>query len=173
MKRQTLRKLLILRRRVLPSIPQSLTVLFFWLLMAEDLSPGNVLMALLLALVMPLIASRLEREFARMARLDVLLRLTGMVLWDILIANFTVARQVLGAERKLQPHFIWLPLELTNIHGISALAAVITLTPGTVAASLSEDRKHMLVHVLNTDDPEGTIAAIKQRYEIPLRKVFP
>ena len=173
MKRQTLRKLLILRRRVLPSIPQSLTVLTFWLLMAEDFSPANVLMALLLALVMPLIASRLEREFARMARLDVLLRLTGMLLWDILVANITVARQVLGPERKLEPHFVWIPLELTNIHGISALAAVITLTPGTVAAALTEDRKHMLVHVLSTNDPEATIAGIKQRYEVPLRKVFP
>jgi len=173
MKRQTLRKLLILRRRVLPSLPQSFTVLVFWLLMAEDFALANVLMALLLALVMPLIAARLEREFARMARPDVLLKLAGMLLWDLVKANTTVARQVLGPERKLNPHFIWIPLELTNIHGISALAAVITLTPGTVAAALTEDRRHMLVHVLSTDDPQGMIKAIKQRYEIPLRKVFP
>ena len=31
----------------------------------------------------------------------------------------------------------------------------------------------MLVHVLSTDDPQGMIEEIKQRYEIPLRKVFP
>ena len=173
MKRQTLRKLMVLRRRVLPSLPQSFTVFLFWLLMAEDFDPGNVIMALLLAVVMPLIATRLEREFARMARLDVFLMLGGLLLWDLVKANFTVARQVLGAERKLTPHFIWIPLELTNIHGISALAAVITLTPGTVAAALTEDRKHMLVHVLSTDDPQGMIEVIKQRYEIPLRKVFP
>ncbi|NLB57577.1 MAG: Na+/H+ antiporter subunit E [Gammaproteobacteria bacterium] len=173
MKRQTLRKLMVLRRRVLPSLPQSFTVFLFWLLMAEDFDPGNVIMALLLAVVMPLIATRLEREFARMARLDVFLMLGGLLLWDLVKANFTVARQVLGAERKLTPHFIWIPLELTNIHGISALAAVITLTPGTVAAALTEDRKHMLVHVLSTDDPQGMIEEIKQRYEIPLRQVFP
>ena len=130
MKRQTLRKLMVLRRRVLPSLPQSFTVFLFWLLMAEDFDPGNVIMALLLAVVMPLIATRLEREFARMARLDVFLMLGGLLLWDLVKANFTVARQVLGAERKLTPHFIWIPLELTNIHGISALAAVITLTRG-------------------------------------------
>ena len=173
MKRQTLRKLMVLRRRVLPSLPQSFTVFLFWLLMAEDFDPGNVIMALLLAVVMPLIATRLEREFARMARLDVFLMLGGLLLWDLVKANFTVARQVLGAERKLTAHFIWIPLALTNIHGISALAAVITLTPGTVAAALTEDRKHMLVHVLSTDDPQGMIEEIKQRYEIPLRKVFP
>ena len=173
MKKQTLRTLLLLRRRWLPSIPQSLTVLAFWLLMAETADPANLLMGLLLALVMPMIAARLEREFARMARLDVFLMLGGLLLWDLVKANFTVARQVLGAERKLTPHFIWIPLELTNIHGISALAAVITLTPGTVAAALTEDRKHMLVHVLSTDDPQGMIEEIKKRYEIPLRKVFP
>ena len=173
MKKQTLRKLLLLRRRWLPSIPQSLTVLAFWLLMAETADPANLLMGLLLALVMPMIAARLEREFARMARLDVFLMLGGLLLWDLVKANFTVARQVLGSERKLTPHFIWIPLELTNIHGISALAAVITLTPGTVAAALTEDRKHMLVHVLSTDDPQGMIEEIKKRYEIPLRKVFP
>ncbi|MFZ7096794.1 Na+/H+ antiporter subunit E [Luteimonas dalianensis] len=168
-----MRKLLVLRRRWLPSIPQSLTVLVFWLLMAETFDPANLLMGLLLALVMPMISARLEREFARMARLDVFLMLGGLLLWDLVKANFTVARQVLGPERKLTPHFIWIPLELTNIHGISALAAVITLTPGTVAAALTDDRKHLLVHVLSTDDPQGMVEEIKQRYEVPLRKVFP
>jgi len=165
---------MVLRRRWLPSLPQSLTVLAFWLLMtAEAFGPGHLLMGLLLAFVMPLISARLEREFARMARLDVLLMLGGLLIWDLVRANFTVARQVLGPERKLKPHFIWIPLDLTNIHGISALAAVITLTPGTVAAALSEDRKHMLVHVLSTDDPQGMVQGIKKRYEVPLRKVFP
>src|SRR5690606_38189413 len=173
MKRQNLRRLLIWRRRVLPSLPQSRPFFVFWLLVAEDFGAANVLMALLLAVVMPLIATRLEREFARMARLDVFLQLAGLLLWDLVKANFTVARQVLGPERKLTPHYIWIPLELTNIHGISALAAVITLTPGTVAAALTEDRRHMLVHVLSTDDPQGMIEEIKQRYEVRLRKVFP
>ncbi|MEN1944080.1 Na+/H+ antiporter subunit E [Luteimonas sp. MJ293] len=168
-----MRKLLTLRRRVLPSLPQSFTVFVFWLLMSEDVSFSHILMALILAVVMPLIASRLEREFARMARLDVVLQLGAMLMWDLLVANFTVARQVLGRQEKLTPHFIWIPLELTNIHGISALASVITLTPGTVAAALTEDRKHMLVHVLSTDDPQGMIDGIKQRYEVRLRKVFP
>ena len=128
MRRQTLRKLLLLRRRWLPSIPQSLTVLAFWLLMAETADPANLLMGLLLAVVMPMIAARLEREFARMARLDVFLMLAGLLLWDLVKANFTVARQVLGPERKLTPHFIWIPLELTNNAALHAGIAVGTST---------------------------------------------
>ena len=162
-----------MKRHLLPSIPQSLTVFAFWLLMAEDYGPGNILMGLLLGWTMPLLAARLEREFAQLGRLRGLWRLMGRLLWDIVIANITVARQVLGRESKLQSRFVWIPLDLTNIHGISALASVITLTPGTVSAELSEDRRHLLVHCLNNDDPDALIAEIKSRYEAPLREVFP
>lgn len=173
MKPLTLKRLRMMRRQVLPSIPQSLTVFIFWLLMAEDYSPANLLMALLLAVLMPLIAARLEREFAQLGRMSKLLKLGALLLWDMLLANITVARQVLGAESKLHSDFIWVPLDLTNIHGISVLASVMTLTPGTVSAELSEDRKFLLVHCLNVDDPDALIADIKQRYEAPLREVFP
>lgn len=162
-----------MKNRLLPSIPQSLTVFLFWLLMAEDAGPANVVMALVLAFLMPLLAARLEREFARLGQLSILLPFGALVLYDIVVANVTVALQVLGPERKLQPGFVWMPLSMTNIHGISALASVITLTPGTVSAELSEDRSHLLIHYLNADDPDALVALIKSRYEAPLHKVFP
>ena len=162
-----------MRRRFLPSLPQSLTVFIFWLLMAEDYGPGNIVMALLLAFLMPLLAARLEREFARLDKVGKLIPLGGRLLWDILEANITVAKQVLGPQSKLKSQFVWVPLDLTNIHGISALTSVITLTPGTVSAELSEDRRHLLIHCLSTDDPQALIAEIKDRYEAPLREVFP
>lgn len=162
-----------MKRRMLPSIPQSLTVFAFWLLMAQDVSPGNIVMALLLAWLMPLLAGRLEREFAQLGRLRGGFRLIGRLLVDIVVANVTVAKQVLGPESKLRSQFLWIPLDLTNIHGISALASVITLTPGTVSAELSEDRKHLLVHCLSVDDPQALIAEVKSRYEAPLREIFP
>ncbi len=162
-----------MKRRMLPSIPQSLTVFAFWLLMAQDVSAGNVILALLLAWLMPLLAARLEREFARLGRLRGGLRLMGVVLSDIVVANVTVARQVLGPESRLKSQFVWVPLDLTNIHGISALASVCTLTPGTVSAELSEDRRYLLLHCLSVDDPDALVMQIKSRYEAPLREIFP
>ena len=162
-----------MKRRMLPSIPQSLTVFAFWLLMAQDVSAGNVILALLLAWLMPLLAARLEREFARLGRLRGVFRLIGIVLRDIVVANVTVARQVLGPESRLKSQFVWVPLDLTNIHGISALASVCTLTPGTVSAELSEDRRYLLLHCLSVDDPDALVTEIKSRYEAPLREIFP
>lgn len=160
-------------RRVFPSFPQSITVFLFWVLMAEDYSTATLLMASLLAFLMPHMSARLQREFARLGNLWVLVPLAFKLLRDIVVANVTVAMQVLGPERKLRSGFIWIPLDLTNIHGISALTTVITITPGTVSAELSSDRRHLLVHCLDIDDPQKMIDAIKQRYETPMRKVFP
>ena len=161
------------RKRWLPSLPLSVTVFCFWLLMNDEISVGQVVMALVLALVIPPFAARLDREFARIGRLRSVPRMLGVLLWDIVQANVTVALQVLGPERKIRPGFIWVPLDIDNIHGIAALTSIITLTPGTVSSALSDDRRHLLVHVLNLDEADDVIRQIKTRYEAPLMEIFP
>jgi multicomponent K+:H+ antiporter subunit E len=52
------------------------------------------------------------------------------------------------------------------------LASIISLTPGTVSADLSDDRKTLLVHGLDVDDEAVLVEQIKRRYEAPLLEVF-
>ncbi len=162
-----------LLRRLLPSPLLTVTVFVFWLLLADSFSLGQGLLGLALGLLIPPFAARLDREFARIGSLRPLPRLLAVVGWDIVMSNIKVAIQVLGPESKIHPGFVWVPLDIANIHGIAALTSMITLTPGTVSAALSEDRRHLLVHVLHVDDPEALIAQIKQRYEQPLMEIFP
>ncbi|KAF1694632.1 Na+/H+ antiporter subunit E [Pseudoxanthomonas koreensis] len=161
------------RRRLLPSLPLSAMVFCFWLLMNDAVTVGHAAMGLLLALLIPQISARLDREFARIGSLRGVPKMAAILLMDIVHSNITVALQVLGPERRINPGFVWLPLEVANIHGIAALTSIITLTPGTVSASLSDDRSHLLVHVLNLEDPDEVIRQIKTRYEKPLMEIFP
>jgi multicomponent K+:H+ antiporter subunit E len=46
------------------------------------------------------------------------------------------------------------------------------MTPGTLSAELSADRRHLLVHAFNVDDEAGLVAQIKARYEAPLKEIF-
>ncbi|MDY0022401.1 Na+/H+ antiporter subunit E [Arenimonas caeni] len=160
-------------RRWFPSIPLTLSVVAFWLVMNDAFNPAHIAFGLLLGLVIPLFAARLDREFARIGSLRGVPRLLMHLLWDILVSNITVARQVLGRETRIHPGFVWYPLDIDNIHGIAALASMITLTPGTVTTTLSGDRKYLLIHVFNLDDADAMIAGIKDRYERPLMEIFP
>jgi len=162
-----------LLRRVFPSPALSITVVAFWMVMSSSFDLGQLVLGLLLGVVIPLFAARLDREFARLGTLRPVPKLIAVVLWDILVSNLRVAAQVLGPEHKLKPGFIWVPLDIANIHGIAALTSFITLTPGTVSAALSEDRRHLLVHVLHLEDPTALINEIKSRYEAPLMEIFP
>lgn len=162
-----------LAKRLFPSWLLSLTIFCFWLLMNSEISWGHTVMALLLALVVPLFAARLDREFARIGRLRQVPRMAWILAWDIVLSNIEVARRVLGPERDITPGFIWVPLDIGNIHGIAALTSIITLTPGTLSAVLSDDRRHLLVHVFNLKDPQAVIDQIKRRYEAPLMEIFP
>ncbi|PZO61971.1 MAG: Na+/H+ antiporter subunit E [Pseudoxanthomonas suwonensis] len=162
-----------LKQRWLPSIPQSLAVFAVWLLLMDGPSVLNLLTALLLGWCLPLLAARFDRELASIGKLRHIPSLVAHLLVDIVKANVTVALQVLGPVRSLRSHFVWIPLDLTNIHAISALASIISITPGTVSTALSPDRRHLLVHCLSTADPQRVVDAIKQRYEAPLRELFP
>lgn len=160
-------------RTLIPSIPLSVTIFLFGILLADRLNAAYVALALLLALLIPQVAKRLDREFAYIGTLRPVPRLVMVILYDIVRSNLHVARLVLGPEAALKPGWVWVPLDLTNIHGITALASVITLTPGTVSAELSDDRRYLLIHVLDLQDPQALIDEIKIRYEAPLREIFP
>ena len=160
-------------KRLFPAPALSLTVFVFWMLMVDDFGAGQWLMGALLGLVIPLFATRLDREFGRIGSLRQVPRMLWVLAWDVVRSNVVVARQVLGSESKITPGFIWVPLDIANIHGIAALTSIITLTPGTVSSALSADRRHLLVHVLNLKDADEVIRQIKTRYEAPLMEIFP
>ena len=143
-----------------------------WLLMTNSLAPGQIVLGLVLASVIGAYAPRFEQPPLRIRRLPALIAYVGLLLWDILRANLTVARQVLGPVHALQPAFLEVPLSATHPLVISLFASTITLTPGTVSCELSADRRFLRVHALHSTDPAADIALLKARYETRLMAIF-
>lgn len=151
----------------------SLLLLLVWLLLSSSLSAGNILLGLVLAWIIPLLTRALwadEPAIRKPWRIFAYLR---RLLWDIFLANLTVARLVLMPGRQPQPAFVSYPLSLEHPLAITILASTITLTPGTVSADISEDSKLLLIHVLDAEDDETVINGIRERYEKPLQEMFP
>lgn len=157
----------------LPSPLLSLSVFLVWLLLVATVEPAHLLLAAVLAVVLPLAARPLRDERAGVRRPRLAARLGLRVLWHIVLSNIEVARRILGRESSIHPGFLWVPLDIRNEHGIATLAGIITMTPGTLSAELSADQRHLLVHCFHLEDPAATIAQIKRDYETPLREIFP
>ena len=161
--------------RLLPSPLLSVALFVTWLMLNESASVGQLLLGGALALMVPWFTERWRPDRPRLRRPDLALRLAWVVLVDIVRSNLTVARLILGREDRITPGFVWVPLSLRDPHAIVTLASIITMTPGTLSADLSDDRRHLLVHAFDLGDESAQaalVADIKARYEAPLRLIF-
>ena len=159
-------------KRLLPHPLLSLMLVAIWLLLANKLSVGHLLLGAVLGWLIPLFTARFWPDQVRVRRPGLLLRLIGVVLYDIVVANLIVARLLIGPPQRIQPAFVEMRLELRNRVAVSLLANTVSLTPGTVSAHLSADRRVLIIHCLHTTDPDAVLATIRERYEAPLKEIL-
>jgi multicomponent Na+:H+ antiporter subunit E len=86
-------------------------------------------------------------------------------LWELVRANLRLAHDVATPEFAMRPGIIAVPLDATRDSEILLLAALINLTPGSVALDVSPDRTLLYVHVMYMDDPDTARAEIKEGFE--------
>jgi len=161
-----------MRRDWFPHPIGSAMLALFWLWLNNTVAPGHVLLGALLGWALPLFSRRFWPEHERVSRPWRLLTLGLVVAADVVTANLRVARAVLGPVRRLRPGFARVPLDVRSDIGIAVLANTVTLTPGTLSADLSADRRELVVHYLDERDPAQLVSEIKSRYEQPIREVF-
>lgn len=159
--------------RILPHPGLSALLLVMWMIVFNTLNPGVALLGLLFAVTVPLFSAPFWPERASIRFGWPLVAYVLLVIYDIVIANFHVARLILFKRtRDFRPAWLAIPLDLHSAEAITVLAGTISLTPGTVSVDISTDGRHLLVHALHTDDPAAEIAAIKNRYERRLMEIF-
>ena len=150
----------------------SLMVAAAWLLLRESAGPADLLWAAIFGLGIPRLLHRFLGTPSRPRAAWTAVRLTGIVLWDIVVSNITVARIVLDPVSSPQP--AWVPVKLDTTHptAIALFATIITTTPGTVSCVVDEQRGEILVHALDCTDVVGAAEQMKERYERPLMEIF-
>jgi multicomponent K+:H+ antiporter subunit E len=160
-------------KRLFPHPYLTLTLIVLWFLLVNELKLGSLVMAAILGTAIPLLTSAWWPDRPRVKRPFGLASYSILVLWDVIVANFQVARIVLFMPRdKIQSNWITVPLDLKSNEAISLLAGTITMTPGTLTADMSACGRALLVHALHAPDPDATRDDIKSRYESRLQRIF-
>lgn len=159
--------------RLLPHPALSVLLVVVWMLLVNELTFGALVLALVFGVLVPLVTSRFWPERPRVRFGPDLAAYIAVVLFDIIVANFEIAWIILTRRNSdLRSRWLVVPVELRSAEAITMLAGTISLTPGTVSSDVSADGRALLVHALDSGDPEADIARIKRRYEARLLKVF-
>ena len=160
-------------RRVLPYPILSLGLFVASILLSASVAPPSLALAVLLALLAPIIMLALGVDRVRVKAPMAIMRLAIDVVGDIVRSNWAVSHIILGRRRHERTSgFIHIPLDLRDRYGLAVLAIIITSTPGTLWVEYESATGRLLLHVLDLVDEETWVRLIKDRYERRLMEIF-
>lgn len=160
-------------QRILPAPLLTSGLLLLWLMLSRSLGIGQFAIGLIVAVTIPALTSALRPERVPFRRPIRFVRYVLAVLYDMIVSSFQVAYGVIASRtRPTNARFVTIPLALREPHGLSVLAMVTTIVPGTVWSEIALDRSAMMLHVWNVEDESQFVAHYKARYEAPLREIF-
>ena len=97
-------------------------------------------------------------------------RLATLFFKDLVLSVRDVAILVLRPRRPFRSAIVAVPLDVESDEGITLLANMITLTPGTTSLHVSKDRSTLYDHVMNASDE--SVGQIKDGFERSVREVL-
>jgi multicomponent K+:H+ antiporter subunit E len=160
--------------RWLPHPLLTITLVAMWAALLNQYSGINLLAGLVLGVLIPVYTGNFWPDRPTIRSPFLAMTFICVLMWDVIVANVYVAWIILfRPAAKMQSQWIAVPLDLKSAEAITALAATITLTPGTVTSDLSADGRTLLVHCLDVSNPKEEVQRIKDRYERRIKAIFP
>lgn len=160
-------------KRYFPAPLFSVALALLWLVLNQSISPGNLLLALILGFLAPLLMAPLRPLPVRIRRPGVIIRLFFMVGRDMVASNLAIGWAVWNVRRPPpRSGFVKVPLQLRDANGLAALAIISSVVPGTIWSELALDRSMLLIHVFDLEDEAQFIEHFKTTYERPLMEIF-
>lgn len=92
---------------------------------------------------------------------------------EVIVGTWRVGVAVLSRKPVGVSGLILVPMAERTDLGVAVSSLAISLTPGELVVDLDWDRRIMLVHALDADDPDRVRAAQQRLYERYQRGVFP
>lgn len=160
--------------RWLPYPLAALGLFLFWLLLLGSVSPGAILLGVVLALAGSGTLAALDLPRMRLRRLAGVPGLLYDVLVEVVRSNNAVARIILRPAGASTHHsgFVRIPLDMRNPYGLAALTCILTATPGTIWVDYDSSESSMMLHVLDLIDQEAWVRIVKDRWERRLMEIF-
>lgn len=127
---------------------------------AANLVGGFVLGLAVLALMKPYSPTRRPARWAILKSVPLLVHF----LRELVISNLRVAAACLRRNPDLHPSILHVTLEAKSDAEISALANLVTLTPGTLSLHVDDAREELYVHSLfgSEKDRAATVEGVKE-----------
>lgn len=97
----------------------------------------------------------------------------GAVVWDVIQGTWTVALYSVGLRKLKSPGIVAVPIGERTPVGVAVSTLATTLSPGTFLVEVNWERRVMLIHAIEAEDPEAVRDSLEHMYQRYQKKVFP
>ena len=136
-----------------------------WVAMSGHFDVINLLVGFAFGYGVLFFMQRVIGRSSYFTRTVVLVRFVGFYLLEVLRANVRVAYDVITPTSHAKPGIVAVPLDARTDVEITLLSNLITMTPGSLAVDVSDDRSVIYVHSMFLEDPDELRRAIKEDLE--------
>ncbi|WP_437777361.1 Na+/H+ antiporter subunit E [Sorangium sp. So ce1097] len=150
-------------------LAQNLLLALAWVCLTGDFSLRGLLIGAFLGFLGLTFGQRAPRgrRYTRAVRGS--LRLLGSFLWQLVLANLQLARDVLRRELPFRPQLLRLDVRDLGRTQVVLLGNLISLTPGTITVDAEDDGATLLVHTLYAADAEAVRSDLRALAELIVR----
>ncbi|SDS26364.1 Na+/H+ antiporter subunit E [Gramella sp. MAR_2010_147] len=145
---------------------------FVWVALTGDFSFENYLFGFFLNFHILWLITVKRKSSTYFLIVPKIIILLVFFLYELIKANIEVAYEVVTPKLNMTPGIIMVPLDIKSDIGITMLANMISLTPGTLSLDVSNDKKVLFVHAMYVKDRERFIRGIKNGFERRILEVL-
>ena len=98
-------------------------------------------------------------------------KLISLFIRELLLSSFSVIHQVLTPKLKITPGIITYRTELRGDWELTALALLLTLTPGSVVMEVSEEGDMFYIHAMDMEESKETLLRSIGKFEKAIMEV--
>ena len=143
----------------------NIVLALIWGAFTGVISAGNLLIGFMLGYFVMLIARRALYPSSYFSKVPQALGFVLFFLKELLMANLRVAADVVTPTHYMRPRVLAVPIDARTDVEITALANLISLTPGTLSLDVSTDRRTLFIHAMYAADPDRVRREIKEGLE--------
>lgn len=99
------------------------------------------------------------------------MKLVLLFIYELIISSMSVLRQILTPNLKITPGIFTYKTELTGDYEVTALALLLTLTPGSVVMEVSEEGNMFYIHAMDIEESKEAVIRSIGKFEQAIMEV--
>jgi multicomponent Na+:H+ antiporter subunit E len=140
-----------------------------WVLLWGDLSVANVVSGVVVAVAVITVFPSAGVHRRTIVRPLPALRLTAVLVRELIVSNALLTRDVLRRRPRLDPDLVECHMACGAPWVIALVANVLALSPGTVPVEVDADKRLLRLHVLRVEEPDDMRRRVAHLEELVLR----